>query len=207
MKRYKSAEILIKEIESFSSLNSLIIEKKIYKNDLSILIDHSNIIDVIKILKDEKNFNFNQLIDLCGVDWPEEEIRFQVIYNLLSMSNNSRITIRVFTDKNNKVKSIKKLFSSADWYEREAFDLYGIVFEGHDDLRRLLTDYGFEGHPLRKDFPLTGYVEVKYDSDKERVIYEPVKLKQEFRNFDFESAWKGFKYPNVEQDLIEDSDE
>tara|TARA_B100001250_G_scaffold279514_2_gene241879 strand:+ start:3014 stop:3637 length:624 start_codon:yes stop_codon:yes gene_type:complete len=207
MKRYKSAEILIKEIESFSSLNSLIIEKKIYKNDLSILIDHSNIIDVIKILKDEKNFNFNQLIDLCGVDWPEEEFRFQVIYNLLSMSNNSRITIRVFTDKNNKVKSIKKLFSSADWYEREAFDLYGIIFEGHDDLRRLLTDYGFEGHPLRKDFPLTGYVEVKYDSDKERVIYEPVKLKQEFRNFDFESAWKGFKYPNVEQDLIEDSDE
>ena len=207
MKRYKSAEILIKEIESFSSLNSLIIEKKIYKNDLSILIDHSNIIDVIKILKDEKNFNFNQLIDLCGVDWPEEEFRFQVIYNLLSMSNNSRITIRVFTDKNNKVKSIKKLFSSADWYEREAFDLYGIIFEGHDDLRRLLTDYGFEGHPLRKDFPLTGYVEVKYDSDKERVIYEPVKLKQEFRNFDFESAWKGFKYPNVEPDLIEDSDE
>jgi NADH-quinone oxidoreductase subunit C len=207
MKRYKSAEILIKEIESFSSLNSLIIEKKIYKNDLSILIDHSNIIDVIKILKDEKNFNFNQLIDLCGVDWPEEEFRFQVIYNLLSMSNNSRITIRVFTDENNKVKSIKKLFSSADWYEREAFDLYGIIFEGHDDLRRLLTDYGFEGHPLRKDFPLTGYVEVKYDSDKERVIYEPVKLKQEFRNFDFESAWKGFKYPNVEQDLIEDSDE
>jgi len=207
MKRYKSAEILIKEIESFSSLNSLIIEKKIYKNDLSILIDHSNIIDVIKILKDEKNFNFNQLIDLCGVDWPEEEFRFQVIYNLLSMSNNSRITIRVFADENNKVKSIKKLFSSADWYEREAFDLYGIIFEGHDDLRRLLTDYGFEGHPLRKDFPLTGYVEVKYDSDKERVIYEPVKLKQEFRNFDFESAWKGFKYPNVEQDLIEDSDE
>ena len=207
MKRYKAAEILAKEIESFSSLNSLIIEKKIYKNDLSILIDHSNIIDVIKILKDEKNFNFNQLIDLCGVDWPEEEFRFQVIYNLLSMSNNSRITIRVFTDKNNKVKSIKKLFSSADWYEREAFDLYGIIFEGHDDLRRLLTDYGFEGHPLRKDFPLTGYVEVKYDSDKERVIYEPVSLKQEFRDFDFESAWKGFKYPNVEQDLIEDSDE
>jgi len=207
MKRYKSAEILVKEIENFSSLNSLIIEKKIFNNDLSILINHSNIIDVIKILKDEENFNFNQLIDLCGVDWPEEEFRFQVIYNLLSMSNNSRITIKLFTDENNKVKSIKKLFSSADWYEREAFDLYGIVFEGHDDLRRLLTDYGFEGHPLRKDFPLTGYVEVKYDSDKERVIYEPVKLKQEFRDFDFESAWKGFKYPNFEQDLIEDSDE
>ena len=207
MKRYKSAEILVKEIENFSSLNSLIIEKKIFNNDLSILINHSNIIDVIKILKDEENFNFNQLIDLCGVDWPEEEFRFQVIYNLLSMSNNSRITIKLFTDENNKVKSIKKLFSSADWYEREAFDLYGIVFEGHDDLRRLLTDYGFEGHPLRKDFPLTGYVEVKYDSDKERVIYEPVKLKQEFRDFDFESAWKGFKYPNAEEDLIEDSDE
>ena len=176
MKRYKSAEILIKEIESFSSLNSLIIEKKIYKNDLSILIDHSNIIDVIKILKDEKNFNFNQLIDLCGVDWPEEEFRFQVIYNLLSMSNNSRITIRVFTDENNKVKSIKKLFSSADWYEREAFDLFGILFEGHPDLRRILTDYGFIGHPFRKDFPLIGNTQIRYDPTLKKIIYEPVDI-------------------------------
>jgi len=207
MKRYKSADVLIKEIENFSSLNTLIIEKKIFDNDLSILIHHSNIIDVIKTLKDEDTFIFNQLIDLCGVDWPEEEFRFQVVYNLLSMSNNSRITVRAFTDENNSVNSIKKLFSSADWYEREAFDLYGISFEGHDDLRRILTDYGFEGHPLRKDFPLTGYVEVKYDADKERVIYEPVKLKQEFRDFDFESAWKGFKYPNIEHNLIDDSDE
>jgi len=207
MKRYKSADVLIKEIENFSSLNTLIIEKKIFDNDLSILIHHSNIIDVIKTLKDEDTFIFNQLIDLCGVDWPEEEFRFQVVYNLLSMSNNSRITVRAFVDENNSVNSIKKLFSSADWYEREAFDLYGISFEGHDDLRRILTDYGFEGHPLRKDFPLTGYVEVKYDADKERVIYEPVKLKQEFRDFDFESAWKGFKYPNIEHNLIDDSDE
>ncbi len=203
MKRYKSADVLIKEIENFSSLNTLIIEKKIFDNDLSILIHHSNIIDVIKTLKDEDTFIFNQLIDLCGVDWPEEEFRFQVVYNLLSMSNNSRITVRAFTDENNSVNSIKKLFSSADWYEREAFDLYGISFEGHDDLRRLLTDYGFEGHPLRKDFPVTGYVEVKYDADKKRVIYEPVKLKQEFRDFDFESAWKGFKYPNIEHNSDE----
>jgi len=203
MKRYKSADVLIKEIENFSSLDTLIIEKKIFYNDLSILIHHSNIIDVIKNLKDEDTFNFNQLIDLCGVDWPEEEFRFQVVYNLLSMSNNSRITVRAFVDENNSVNSIKKLFSSADWYEREAFDLYGISFEGHDDLRRILTDYGFEGHPLRKDFPLTGYVEVKYDADKERVIYEPVKLKQEFRDFDFESAWKGFKYPNIEHNSDE----
>ena len=203
MKRYKSADVLIKEIENFSSLNTLIIEKKIFDNDLSILIHHSNIIDVIKTLKDEDTFIFNQLIDLCGVDWPEEEFRFQVVYNLLSMSNNSRITVRAFVDENNSVNSIKKLFSSADWYEREAFDLYGISFEGHDDLRRILTDYGFEGHPLRKDFPLTGYVEVKYDADKERVIYEPVKLKQEFRDFDFESAWKGFKYPNIEHNSDE----
>ena len=203
MKRYKSADVLIKEIENFSSLDTLIIEKKIFYNDLSILIHHSNIIDVIKNLKDEDTFNFNQLIDLCGVDWPEEEFRFQVVYNLLSMSNNSRITVRAFVDENNSVNSIKKLFSSADWYEREAFDLYGISFEGHDDLRRLLTDYGFEGHPLRKDFPVTGYVEVKYDADKKRVIYEPVKLKQEFRDFDFESAWKGFKYPNIEHNSDE----
>ena len=137
MKRYKSADVLIKEIENFSSLNTLIIEKKIFDNDLSILIHHSNIIDVIKTLKDEDTFIFNQLIDLCGVDWPEEEFRFQVVYNLLSMSNNSRITVRAFTDENNSVNSIKKLFSSADWYEREAFDLYGISFEGHDDLNHL----------------------------------------------------------------------
>ena len=123
------------------------------------------------------------------------------------MVNNSRITIKAFTDNSNSVPSVKKIFPSADWYEREAFDLYGINFIGHDDLRRILTDYGFEGHPLRKDFPLTGNVEVRYNPDEERVVYEKVDLKQEYRDFNFESAWKGFKYPEKQDDLEENIDD
>ena len=188
-------------------LNSLVLSSDIFDKNLIILIDQSNIVEVIKILKDEDKFSFTQLIDLCGVDYPHEEIRFQVVYNLLSMNNNSRITIKAFTDKSNSVPSIKEIFPSADWYEREAFDLYGINFLGHDDLRRILTDYGFEGHPLRKDFPLTGNVEVRYDSVQERVIYEKINLKQEYRDFDFESSWKGFKYPESYDVSKEKSDE
>ena len=199
MKRYKSPDILFKEIDNFPSLQSLILYKEIFDKNLSLLVDHSNIKEVLKNLKEEETFSFTQLIDLCGVDLPEEEKRFQVVYNLLSMKNNSRITLKVFTDNKNSIPSVKKIFPAADWYEREAFDLFGIIFEGHDDLRRLLTDYGFEGYPLRKDFPLTGNVEVKYDPEQERVVYEKVNLKQEFRDFDFESAWKGFKYPKSDE--------
>ena len=207
MKRFKMPETLSQQINDFEPLNSLVLSFDIFDKNLIILIDQSNIVEVIKILKDEDKFSFTQLIDLCGVDYPHEEIRFQVVYNLLSMNNNSRITIKAFTDKSNSVPSIKEIFPSADWYEREAFDLYGINFLGHDDLRRILTDYGFEGHPLRKDFPLTGNVEVRYDSAQERVIYEKINLKQEYIDFDFESSWKGFKYHESHDVHEEKSDE
>jgi len=207
MKRFKMPETLSQQINDFEPLNSLVLSSDIFDKNLIILIDQSNIVEVIKILKDEDKFSFTQLIDLCGVDYPHEEIRFQVVYNLLSMNNNSRITIKAFTDKSNSVPSIKEIFPSADWYEREAFDLYGINFLGHDDLRRILTDYGFEGHPLRKDFPLSGNVEVRYDHVQERVIYEKINLKQEYRDFDFESSWKGFKYPESYDASKEKSDE
>lgn len=200
-------ETLSQEIKNFELLNSFILKREIFDKNLIILVDQSNLINVFKILKDEKDFAFTQLTDLCGVDLPHEEIRFQVVYNLLSMSNNSRITVKAFTDNSNSVPSIKKIYPAADWYEREAFDLYGINFSGHDDLRRILTDYGFEGHPLRKDFPLTGNVEVRYDPDQERVIYEKVDLKQEYRDFDFESAWKGFSYPENQNDIEENTDD
>ena len=207
MKKFKMPETLSQEIKNFELLNSFILKREIFDKNLIILVDQSNIINVFKILKDEEVFAFTQLTDLCGVDLPHEEIRFQVVYNLLSMSNNSRITVKAFTDNSNSVPSIKKIYPAADWYEREAFDLYGINFSGHDDLRRILTDYGFEGHPLRKDFPLTGNVEVRYDPDQERVIYEKVDLKQEYRDFDFESAWKGFNYPENLNDKEENNDD
>ena len=207
MKKFKMPETLSQEIKNFELLNSFILKREIFDKNLIILVDQSNLINVFKILKDEKDFAFTQLTDLCGVDLPHEEIRFQVVYNLLSMSNNSRITVKAFTDNSNSVPSIKKIYPAADWYEREAFDLYGINFSGHDDLRRILTDYGFEGHPLRKDFPLTGNVEVRYDPDQERVIYEKVDLKQEYRDFDFESAWKGFNYPENQNDIEENTDD
>ena len=207
MKKFKMPETLSQEIKNFELLNSFILKREIFDKNLIILVDQSSLINVFKILKDEKDFAFTQLTDLCGVDLPHEEIRFQVVYNLLSMSNNSRITVKAFTDNSNSVPSIKKIYPAADWYEREAFDLYGINFSGHDDLRRILTDYGFEGHPLRKDFPLTGNVEVRYDPDQERVIYEKVDLKQEYRDFDFESAWKGFSYPENQNDIEENTDD
>ena len=207
MKRFKMPETLSQQINDFEPLNSLVLSSDIFDKNLIILIDQSNIVEVIKILKDEDKFSFTQLIDLCGVDYPHEEIRFQVVYNLLSMNNNSRITIKAFTDKSNSVPSIKEIFPSADWYEREAFDLYGINFLGHDDLRRILTDYGFEGHPLRKDFPLTGNVEVRYDSVQAESHLKKINLKQEYRDFDFESSWKGFKYPESYDVSKEKSDE
>ena len=134
------------------------------------------------------------MIDICGVDWPGRENRFDVVYHLLSPRNNLRLRVKLQTNDTAAVPSAIDVFSAANWFEREAFDMYGILFSGHPDLRRLLTDYGFQGHPLRKDFPLTGYVEVRYDDEKKRVVYEPVKLNQEFRSFDFESPWEGADY-------------
>jgi NADH-quinone oxidoreductase subunit C len=146
---------------------------------------------VLKFLRDDPQCRFTVLCDLCGVDYPDRPLRFDVVYNLLSMSLNQRIRIKVETDEAHPVPSIVELFSSAGWWEREAWDLFGIYFADNPDLRRILTDYGFEGHPLRKDFPLTGYVELRYDEDQKSVVYEPVRLPQEFRSFDFLSPWEG----------------
>jgi len=145
-------------------------------------------------LHDDAACAFVSLIDVCGVDWPGREARFDVVYHLLSPTQNMRVRVKVATDENTPVPSITELYPGADWFEREAYDMYGILFSGHPDLRRLLTDYGFDGHPLRKDFPLTGHVELRYDDELKRVVYEPVRLNQEFRNFDFLSPWEGPQY-------------
>ena len=151
----------------------------------------TSLLRLIQFLKEDQNCKFNILIDICGVDYPEKDKRFEIVYHFLSLSVNRRIRVKLMTNEETKVPSIVDLFPSAGWYEREVYDLFGVIFSGNADLRRLLTDYGFKGHPLRKDFPLTGYVEVRYDEEQKRVIYEPVKLTQEFRNFDFVSPWEG----------------
>ena len=155
---------------------------------------------VIKFLRDDPECAFSQLIDLCGVDYPERALRFDVVYHLLSMTKNRRIRVKVQAGEETQVPSLTGLFEAAAWFEREAFDMYGILFSGHPDLRRLLTDYGFEGYPLRKDFPLTGHVEVRYDDDQKKVVYEPVTLVQEFRDFDFLSPWEGMQM-QIESDI------
>ena len=156
--------------------------------------DSNGIRKVIKFLRDDPTCHFSCFIDLCGVDYPNREQRFDVVYHLLSPYHNVRVRVKVQTDEDNPVPSIVELFPGANWFEREAFDLYGIMFADHPDLRRILTDYGFEGHPLRKDFPLSGHVEVRYSEDEKRVVYEPVKLTQEFRDFDYASPWEGGAY-------------
>ena len=158
------------------------------------LVLHSSrdaLIKVMTFLRDDVNCQFKQLMELCGVDYPEREERFDVVYCLLSLTQNMRVRVKVSTDEGTPVPSLTGVYNSAGWWEREAWDLYGIYFSDHPDLRRIMTDNGFEGHPLRKDFPLTGYVEIRYDDEKKRVVYEPVKLAQEFRNFDFLSPWEG----------------
>ena len=161
------------------------------KDELVLRTQRQTLITVMAFLKDDSKCLFKTLVDLCGVDYPEDEDRLEVVYNLLSLKRNMRIRVKVRTDTASAVPSLSNLFLSAEWNEREAWDMYGIFFSDHPDLRRLLTDYGFEGHPLRKDFPLTGYVEVRYDDEQKRVVYDPVKLTQEFRTFDFLSPWEG----------------
>ncbi len=163
-------------------------------HELVVAVDRESIVKVLTFLRDDANCGFRVLVDICGVDWPERETRFDVVYNLLSLTHNQRIRVKVQTDERRPLPSVAGVFSSAGWYEREAWDMYGIMFSGHSDLRRLLTDYGFEGHPLRKDFPLTGHVELRYDDEEKRVVYEPVSLTQEFRAFDFLSPWEGARY-------------
>ncbi|MEO1019748.1 MAG: NADH-quinone oxidoreductase subunit C [Pseudomonadota bacterium] len=168
-----------------------LIEHGVAHDELTLVVQRSAIVRVLAYLRDDPNLWFKELVDICGVDYPDRTERFDVVYHLLSMHHNQRIRVKVRTDANTPVPTATEVFSSAGWFEREAWDLYGIMFEDHPDLRRILTDYGFEGHPLRKDFPLTGYVEVRYDDEQQRVVYEPVKLRQDFRSFDFLSPWEG----------------
>lgn len=162
--------------------------------ELSITARADKIVSVLTTLRDEANFKFVQLTDICGVDYPERARRFDVVYHLLSMKHNVRVRIKIQADDEVPVPSVVDVYPVANWYEREVWDMYGVMFDGHPDLRRLLTDYGFQGHPQRKDFPLTGYVELRYSEEERRVVYEPVKLQQEFRDFDFMSPWEGAKY-------------
>jgi NADH-quinone oxidoreductase subunit C len=164
---------------------------KVALGELTIDVKRDSVPDVIAFLRDDERCRFGSLIDICGVDYPEREERFDVVYHLLSPWLNHRIRVRTTAGPDTPVPSIVDLFPGANWFEREAYDLYGVLFDGHPDLRRLLTDYGFQGHPLRKDFPLTGFVELRYDNELKRVVYEPVKLMQEFRTFDFLSPWEG----------------
>ncbi|MCG8359737.1 MAG: NADH-quinone oxidoreductase subunit C [Kiloniellales bacterium] len=174
-----------------SALAGALIKTEIAHDELAIWIERDAVIKVMTFLRDDQNCQFKQLIDVTAVDFPEREARFEVVYNLLSLRHNQRIRVKLATDENTPVESVTPVFSAANWFEREAWDMYGVFFAEHPDLRRLLTDYGFEGHPLRKDFPLTGYVEVRYDENQKRVVYEPVNLVQDFRNFDFMSPWEG----------------
>ena len=177
-----------------SELTTKIKESEIKHNQLYITINSEDLLDVILLLKTNKNTKFRQLIDITAVDYPENQKRFKIVYLLLSHEFNQRIILSYFISENEKISSLTKIFPSANWMEREIFDMYGIKFSDHPDLRRILTDYGFEGHPLRKDFPLTGHNEVRYSEDEKKVIYEPVKLEQNYRNFDYESPWEGTKY-------------
>ncbi len=161
---------------------------------LTVAANAGDIVRVMQYLRDDERCLFWCIIDITAVDWPEREKRFDVVYHLLSPRRNQRIRVKVQTDEATPVPSIISVYRGADWFEREVYDLYGVLFSGHPDLRRLLTDYGFEGHPLRKDFPLTGFVEVRWDDEVKRVVYDPVRLAQEFRNFDFLSPWEGPEY-------------
>lgn len=174
-----------------AALPDAVLDVSVKKGELMVRAKRDAVVPVLTFLRDSVNCQFKQLMDICGVDYPEDEERFEVVYNLLSLTHNLRVRVKVRTDEDNAVPTVTGVFSAAGWFEREAWDLYGVYFSGHPDLRRILTDYGFEGHPLRKDFPLTGYVELRYDDEKKRVVYEPVKLTQEFRTFDFMSPWEG----------------
>jgi NADH-quinone oxidoreductase subunit C len=189
-----SAELQALSDHIASSLGETVEDRAIAYGELTIVVRREDIVRVVTFLRDDPQCRFVCFIDLCGADYPARERRFDVIYHFLAPHHNRRIRVKVETDEVTPVPSLIGLFPAANWYEREAYDLYGILFSGHPDLRRILTDYGFEGHPLRKDFPMTGYVEVRYDDGQGRVVYEPVKLSQEFRNFDFLSPWEGTDY-------------
>ncbi|CAK7192226.1 NADH-quinone oxidoreductase chain 5 [Commensalibacter sp. Nvir] len=168
-----------------------VIKAEFELNELVVTVELNELLNLLTFLKLNPQCQFEQLMDVCGVDYPEREFRFNVVYNLLSVSLNQRIRVITQTDENRAICSVRSLWKNADWWERECYDMFGILFSGQPDLRRILTDYGFNGHPLRKDFPLTGYVEARYDADQHRVVYEPVSLTQDMRDFDFDSPWEG----------------
>mgnify|MGYP001433081801 CR=1 FL=1 len=177
-----------------SSVGKSILSHEIINDELILIVSSEKIIEVLTFLRDDSSCQFKMLIDICGVDFPNREIRYEVIYNLLSLTHNQRIRLKVNTNSESPIPSVVSVYSAAAWYEREVWDMFGVIFSKHPDLRRILTDYGFEGHPLRKDFPLSGFVEVRYSENENKVVYEPVKLNQEFRNFDFMSPWEGAEY-------------
>lgn len=175
-------------------LGDAVVEIVEHAHEVGVTVTRPALIDVMLKLRDDPALRFNQLIDICGVDYPDRAERFDVVYQLLSMAKNVRLRVKVTTDARSPVPSLTSVWPVAGWYERETWDCYGVLFDGNPDLRRILTDYGFEGHPFRKDFPLTGYVELRYSEEHKRVVYEPVKLAQDFRSFDFLSPWEGTDY-------------
>ena len=196
----------LKKLEKLinSELSSKIQNSNILNEELLIEVEENNLIDVVQFLKSNEDCKFKQLIDIAGVDYPENEKRFELVYLFLSHEKNLRIKVLIKFQIGQSIISLTKIFPSANWMEREVFDMYGIKFKNHPDLRRILTDYGFKGHPLRKDFPLTGFNEVRYSEKDKKVIYEPVKLEQNYRNFDFESPWEGTDYKQEIKKLRKD---
>ncbi len=183
----------LKELGGYirDTLGESVLDVTVRLGELAVSIRRDDLLRVMKFLRDDANCQFLTLLDVCGVDYPDDDERFEIVYHLLSMTHNNRIRVKLRTDEDTPVESVTSLFSAANWWEREVWDMFGVAFTDHPDLRRILTDYGFEGHPLRKDFPLTGYVEIRYDDEQKRIVYEPVKLTQEFRSFDFLSPWEG----------------
>lgn len=178
-----------------TALSDAVTDSSVAFGQLTLAIDVSRVVEIMRFLRDDPGCRFISFIDVTAVDYPGRENRFEVVYHLMSPVLNARIRVKAEASETTQVPSIISVFPGADWFEREAYDLYGVIFTGHPDMRRLLTDYGFDGHPLRKDFPLTGFVEVRYDDAEKRVVYEPVRLNQEFRKFDFLSPWEGADYP------------
>tara|TARA_B100001173_G_C15851191_1_gene488836 strand:+ start:104 stop:730 length:627 start_codon:yes stop_codon:yes gene_type:complete len=199
-KDYKKRHIEVQKIlsERFGGRG---IQTYFENDELTVILSKSILLKVLSFLKDDKVCQFKQLIDLCGVDYPNRIDRFEIVYHLLSINLNQRIRIKLSVNDDDTVPSVVSLYEAANWYEREVWDLYGVIFTDHPDLRRILTDYGFEGHPLRKDFPLSGFVQVKYDDAEKRVVNEKVNLVQDFRRFDFESPWEGPDYEEKDENL------
>jgi NADH-quinone oxidoreductase subunit C len=177
------------------ALSGSVVGHWIAHDELTVTASAKDIVKVVTFLRDDERCQFYAFIDITAVDWPAREWRFDIVYHLLSPTKNRRIRVKIEAGEDTRIPSIIEVFPGADWFERECYDLYGVIFTGHPDMRRILTDYGFDGHPLRKDFPLTGFVEVRYDDQEKRVVYEPVRLNQEFRQFDFLSPWEGADYP------------